>query len=80
MKTTALITRPPYQYQMPVHSLIKRLLQENGVDTDSYIFLRYSGDRTALLSTSFVKDMQSEGIIYGTNGSMKVRWLRMCNK
>jgi len=42
------------------------------VDTDCHIFLRYSNDRTALLSSSLLLDLNKEGIVYGNKGFVKV--------
>ena len=59
-------------YDGNVSAINTSLLQDTGVDTDCYMFLRYSGDRTALLSASVAKNLQNEEIIYGTKGSMRV--------
>ncbi|CAK8679886.1 trans-1,2-dihydrobenzene-1,2-diol dehydrogenase-like [Clavelina lepadiformis] len=53
-------------------------LTETGVDETCHIFLTYSNERTAFVSTSFVANFPNEAVICGTKGTIKVCFPLWC--
>ena len=53
-------------------------LLETGVDSACHIFMRFSGNRTALASTSILTDLPNEAFICGPKGTIKVCYPLWC--
>lgn len=47
-------------------------LNDDGVDVSMSAILKYSNNRTAILSTHSLANMPNEGVIIGTSGTIKI--------
>ena len=64
--------------EKPIQQVAFGTLMETGVDSACHIFMRFSGNRTAVASTSISENLANEAIICGPKGTIKVCYPLWC--